>query len=107
SSDLRFVVSGAVDARLELDVAAQVEAIRNVIEVAEDLRLRCVPLRPLPLLLKLVGELVGILHALDVAACAGVAVPEPGPADAASRFECSHRKAERSQAVERVESCEA
>ena len=73
------------DAGVELDVAAQVEAIGDVVDVVQDLRLGGVALGPLPFLLQLVGEGVGILQALDVAARAGIAVPEPGAADARIR----------------------
>ena len=65
----------------EPDVAPQIEPIRDVVRIAQDLRLRGVALRPFPLLLQRVVELKGVLHALDVAACAGIAVPVPGAPD--------------------------
>src|SRR4030095_2667946 len=68
--------------RSDLDVAPQVEAIGDVIDVGQDLRLRGVPLAPLPLLLQLVRERVRIVHALDVASRAWVAIPVPGAANA-------------------------
>src|SRR5204862_106975 len=83
----RVVPRGRGDASVELDVVAQVEAIRDVVRVLEDLGLRCVALGPIPLLLELVGELVRVLHALDVAARARVAVPVPGAADATARLD--------------------
>ena len=89
----RLVEGGRGDARVELDVAAQVEAVGDVVEVAQDLGLRRVALGPLPLLLELVGEPVGVLQALDVAARAGVAVPVPGAADAARRPRTPGRRA--------------
>ena len=71
----------------KLDVAPQVEAVGDVLDVAQDLGLGRVALGPLPLLLELLGELVRVLHALDVAARARVAVPVPGAADVAARLE--------------------
>jgi hypothetical protein len=70
---------------LELDVAPQVVAVGDVVGVFQDLGLGGVALGPLPFLLELGRELVGILHALDVAARAGIAVPVPGAADAPCR----------------------
>ena len=77
---------------LELDVATQVEAIRHVVGVAKDLRLTSVALAPLPLLLQLLVEAIRVLHALDVAAGPGVAVPVPGAADPGSRLEHAYAK---------------
>ena len=61
----------ALTAGGELDVPAQVETVGDVVKVAQDLWLGRVALGPRPLLLQLLGELVGVLHALDVAARAG------------------------------------
>ena len=72
---------------IELDVAAQIEPVGHVVEVGEDLGLAGVALAPLPLLLEFVGELVGVLHALDIAAGTRIAVPVPGTPDAAG---CLH-----------------
>src|SRR5690349_1501155 len=47
------VILGRRDARLEADIAAQAEAVSDVIEVAQDLRLLWVALGPLPFLLQL------------------------------------------------------
>ena len=94
-------------ARVELDVAAQVEAVGDVVGVAQDLGLGGVALAPLPLLLQLVGELVGVLHALDVAARARIAVPVPGAADAAAGLEHARREAHAAQPVQHVDAGEA
>ena len=48
-------------------------------------------------------ERVRVVHALDVAAGAGVAVPVPGAADAAARLVDPRRQAEAAQAVEHVQ----
>src|SRR4029077_9833958 len=69
------------NARVEQDMPAQVEAVGDVIGVAQNLRLRRVLLRPIPLLVELFGERERILHAFDVATRAGIAVPVPGAAD--------------------------
>ena len=52
-------------------------------------------------------ERVGVLHALDVAARAGVAVPVPGAADAAARLEHPRREPEPPQPVQHVQAGEA
>src|ERR1043165_300553 len=83
----RRIEDGGGDVRVELDVAPQIETVRHMIGVAQQLRLCRVTLAPLPFLLQRVGELVRILHALDVAARARIAVPVPGPADAAPSLE--------------------
>ena len=93
-------------ARLELNVAAEIEAVGDVLDVAQDLGLGGIALRPVPFLLQLVGEGVGVVHALDVAAGAGIAVPVPGAADAAARFEDPRGEAEAAQAVEHVQAGE-
>ena len=92
--------------RLELDVALEVETVRDVIGVAKDLRLAGVALAPLPVLLQVVGETVGILHALDIAARTGVAVPIPGAADAGARLEDRAAKAGSPQAMKHVKAGE-
>ena len=70
------------DAGPEADVAAQVVAVGDVVEVALDLGLGGEVLGPLPLLLELGVEAERVLEARDVAAGARVAVPVPGAADA-------------------------
>ena len=86
-TDQRLVLSSNAalfDAGVELDIGAQIEAVGDVVGVFQNLRLRRVALAPVPFLLQFVGERIGILHALDVAARAGIAVPVPGAADAAA-----------------------
>ena len=103
----RIVEDGFGDRRLELDVAAEVEAIRDVLQVAQDLRLPRVALGPPPLLLELVRELVGILDTIGITAGAGIAVPVPGAADAAAPLEDLYRKPHPAQAMEHIEAGEA
>ncbi len=102
----RFVEAGRGHARVELDVAAQIEAVSDVLDVRQDLGLGGVPLRPAPFLLELVAEGVRVIHALDVAAGAGIAVPIPGAADAAARLEDPRGQAEAAQAVQHVQAGE-
>ncbi|MEJ7720541.1 MAG: hypothetical protein WKF58_08890 [Ilumatobacteraceae bacterium] len=79
--------------RVELDVPAEIEPVGDVVGVAQDLGLRGVALAPLPLLLQVVVERVRVVHALDVAAGAGIAVPVPGAADVGGRLERAHGEA--------------
>ncbi len=95
------------DARVQLDVAAEIEAIGDVLEVAQDLGLRRIALGPFPLLLELRRELIRVLHALDVAARAWVAIPEPGAADAAAGLEDAGRESELAQTMQHAEAGEA
>jgi hypothetical protein len=60
----------------------------------------------MPFLLQLVAEGVRVVHALDVAAGAGVAIPIPGAADAAAGFKDPRGEAEATQAVEHVQAGE-
>jgi hypothetical protein len=65
-----------------LDVLAEIEPVRDMVHVLEDLGLRCVSLGPVPLPLQVVRERVLIFLALHVASGARVTVPEPGAAHA-------------------------
>ena len=94
------------DARLEAHVAAQVEAVGDMVCVAQQLGLGGVALRPFPFLLQLGRELVGILDALDVTARTGIAVPVPGAADALASLEHARRKALLTKAVQHVHAAE-
>src|SRR5262245_32452246 len=91
-----------VDAAVELNITAQVEAIGHVPCIGQKLRLGRVALAPVPLLLQRRVELIGVLHALHVAARAGIAVPVPGTTDVATRLEDAHFKAQAAQAVQHV-----
>ena len=83
----RLVPVGGRHAGLELDVAAEVEAVGDVVEVAQDLRLLGVLAAPLPLLHQVLVERVAVDVRLGVAAGARVAVPVPGAADVVAGFE--------------------
>ena len=102
-----LVVSGPRDARVERDVLPEVEPVRDVVEVAQNLRLGCEFLVPRPLLFKLRGEGVRVEHALDVAPCAGVLVQQPGAADAICHLDDPRAQAEVAQPVQLVQPCNA
>jgi hypothetical protein len=69
------------DLGVQEDVAPEVEAVGDEVQVALDLRLCRHRFGPHPLLLDLVGEAVGVLDALDVAARTRVPVEQPGASD--------------------------
>ena len=85
--------TAAVTAGAEAHVAAQVEAVDHVVEVALDLGLAGEVLLPLPLVEELLREEVAVRVALGVEPGAGVAVPEPGAADAVARLDQLRREA--------------
>ncbi len=95
------------DAGVEHDLAAQVEAIGDVVGVSEDFRLRRIFLRPVPFLVQLFGEREGVLHALDIAAGAGIAIPVPGSADAAAGLKDPRVETEAAQPVQHVQAGKA
>ena len=88
------VEAGGGDAGAELDVAAEVEAVDDVFEVAQDFGLGGVALGPLPFLLEFGREAVGVVEALGIAAGAGVAVPIPRAAHAIGGLEHADVEAE-------------
>ena len=95
SSDLPdvggFIEDSFVDAGIELNIGAQIETVGDVVGVFQNFRLRRVALTPVPVLLQLVGERIGILHAFDVTAGAWIAVPVPGASDATALLIDSRR----------------
>ena len=91
----------------EPDVAPQIEPVRDVVRVAQDLRLSGVALGPLPLLLQCGVELERVLHALDVAAGAGIPVPVPGASHAVRPFVHAGSEPQSAQPVQHVEPGEA
>ena len=75
------------DALAELDVGLEVEALGAVLEVAQDLVLLRIALGPFPFLQQVLVERVTVDVAVGVAACAGIAIPVPGAADAVAGLE--------------------
>ena len=102
-----LVESGLRDSRLKAHVTAQVVAVGDVVGVAQQFGLGGVALRPFPFLLQLGRELIGILHAFDVAARAGIAVPVPGAADALAGLEHTRRETLLAKPVQHVHAAEA
>ena len=98
---------GRSHARVELDVLAQIEPVGDVVDILKDFRLVAVALRPMPFLLQVVVEGVGVFQAFHVAARAGVAVPEPGATYTAAGFEGFRLEAEAAEAMEGVQAAEA
>src|SRR6185312_6726394 len=82
-------------------------AVGDEAEIAEDFRLRCVFLRPLPRALQLGIERVAVVDGLDIAACAGIAVPVPGAADVAGLLDHNSREAGLAQAMQEIEAGKA
>ncbi len=73
-------------------VAAKVEAVGDVLEISQDLRLRGVALGPCPGLLQVVVERVGVVDAFDVAPRSRVAIPVPRAAHAVRGLDAEHRQ---------------
>jgi len=91
------------DAALELDVAAQVELVGNMVQIALGLGLTSEMLLPVPFLQEFLRKGVAIGPALRIEACAGIAVPVPGAADAGAGLEHPHLEAEFTQLIELLE----
>src|SRR5205807_2492945 len=87
----------------EADVAAQIVAVRDEAEIAQDLGLGGVFLRPGPGLVELRIERVAVVDGLDIAARTRIAVPIPGAADVAGLVETDGREAGLAQAMEKIE----
>ena len=96
-----------LDPSVELDVAPEVKAVGDMVDVTQDLGLGAVALRPMPFLLQLVGKGIRILHAFDVAATPRIAVPVPGAANPTAGLEGAHFEAEFAQSIDRVETADS
>jgi hypothetical protein len=91
------------DARVELDVAAQVELIGDVVEIALGLRLSGEMFLPVPLLQEFLGERIAIAVAFGIEARAGIAIPVPGASHAAAFLIHAHLQPELAQTVELIQ----
>ena len=89
----RLVPRRRGDRGAEAHVAPEVEAVDDVVEVALGLGLLGEVLLPLPLVEELLREEVAVGVALGVEPGPGVAVPEPGAADAVAGLEQRGREA--------------
>ncbi len=102
-----LVESHRGDASVQLDVTAQVEAVGDVTEVAQQFVLAGIALRPDPVTQEIRIEGVLVVDALDIAARSRIAVPEPGAADPVTRLEDARREPQSAEAVQHVQAGEA
>lgn len=86
------------------NVVAQAKPCDHMIEIAHEFGLGSVALGPIPFLGQRAGEFIGVLHAFNVAARAGVAIPEPRATSAATGFKDAGVEALLTQTVQHVES---
>src|SRR5829696_585212 len=96
-----------LDPAVELNVAAQLELVGDVIQVPFGLRLRGEVLLPIPLVEQLLRKRVAIRPALGIEAGAGIAIPVPGAADIAAGLEDARLHAEFAQPVELIKAGDA
>ena len=95
------------DAGLELDVAAQIELVGDVVQVTLGLGLAGEMLLPVPFVEQFLRERVAVGPAFGIEPGARVAVPVPGAANAGAGFEYPHREAEFPQSVELIKARDA
>ncbi len=99
---LVLVVDRRADARIELDILAQIELIGDIVEVALVLRLAGEVLFPVPFLQQFLREGVAVGFTLGIEAAPWVAVPIPGTAYAPSVLKDPHRKLHLPQTVQLI-----
>jgi hypothetical protein len=98
-----LIVSRGRHPAAKLDIAAQVELVSDMIEIAQRLRLASKVLRPFPFLQQLLRKRVTVGIALGIEARAGIAIPVPGAADVGPSLEHPHAKTLFAQPVELVQ----
>src|SRR5205823_1918386 len=98
-----LVVGRCGHARVESDHPPEIEAVGNMVQVAKDLGLPGISLRPLPLLLELGRERERIVHARHVAPRARIAVPVPRATDTAPGLKAAGRESELPEPPVRVQ----
>ena len=91
----------------EADVATQIELVGHEVQIRLDLGLGRHRLGPHPLLLDLLGEAVGVLDALDVAARAGIPVEQPCATDVFGLLQYSGAHTQLAEPVQHVEAGES
>ena len=102
-----FVILGAADAGIQLDVLPEIELVGNVVDVTQHLGLRGVTLAPAPFLLEFFGKHVGVVVALHIAARTGILVVVPDAADVVAGFQHDRGQPHLAQRVQRAQPCEA
>jgi hypothetical protein len=90
------------DAALQLDVAAQIELVGDVVQVTLGLGLAGEMLLPVPLVEQFLRERVAIGPAFRIKPGAWVAVPVPSAANAGASFKYPHPETEFPQSMELV-----
>ena len=98
-----FIEMRADDAAIELDMAAQIEPVCHVLQIAECFGLRREMLAPAPFLQQLIGKGIAIGVAFGIKPRAGVAVPIPGAAQIAAGLKNLDAIAKLPQAIELIE----
>ncbi len=88
-------------------IAPEVKTVGHMLDVAQDFRLRSVTLAPPPLLLQLLVKGIGVLKALHIAACAGIAVPVPDTPYIGCRVDDGHLAPHPAQGMQGMQPCEA
>ena len=90
-------------AALELDVAAQVELVGDMVQIALGLGLAGEVLLPVPFVEQFLRKGIAVGPALGIEAGARIAVPVPGAADTRAGLEQPHLQAEFAQPVELIQ----
>jgi hypothetical protein len=99
----RRIPASSRHARTKIDVAAQIVALGDELDVAQDLRLGRVLLGPGPGVLQLRIEAVRVVGGRNIAARPRIAIPVPGASDVVGGLEHAGREAKLPQAVQHVE----
>ena len=98
-----FIEMRAHDAAIELDMAAQIEPIRHMLQITQSFGLRGEMLAPAPFLQQLIGKGIAVGIAFGIKPRAGVAVPIPGAAQIAAGFEHLDAIAKLPQAIQLIQ----
>src|SRR5271168_2225269 len=88
---------------LELDVAAQVESVGDVVQIAFGLRLRGEMLLPVPFVQQFLREGIAVGPAFRIETRAGITVPVPGAANTGAGLEHAHLEPQFAQLAELIE----
>ena len=90
------------DAALELDVAAQIELVGDIVQIALGLGLAGEMLLPVPLVEQFLRERIAVGPAFGIEPGAWVAVPVPSAANVGAGLKNPDRQAEFPQSIELV-----
>ena len=98
-----FIETRAHDAAIELDMAAQIEPVCYVLQIAQCFGLRGEMLAPAPFLQQFIGKRIAVGVAFRIKPRAGVAIPIPGAAQIAAGLEHLDAIAKLPQAIQLIE----